>query len=185
MATQIIYFYNFSGAVTKDISMSWNGDVNNMVINVPPNNITTPWVLIFNNGAPYQITYDLAGSNSLFNIYYDNDNKAPVYILNDPTIVLTAGPSNNYYSNGYRTDSAYIINGPQYQIASTYTFPDIYLAFSVPAVPQSVMNNLTLVPNAFAPVPPPQSNSLPTLTPAQKQQSKTKQDANSASTSTN
>ncbi len=151
-----INLYNFSGAVTKKISIHWsvNGqpgaptfstNTYGTTNNVNPIKITN----IPNNGDVYNLWYYQTDNGTHYPLVFNTSGEADVYILNDPTVVLPNGQDTTYYSNGTGVDSAYIIYGNEYQLANTFKFPSLYLGFSVPAVSQAGMQQLTLVTSVF------------------------------------
>ncbi len=166
MTTYNVYLYNFSGATTPSISIQWGNDdtpaeTSYPTAPYPVSTDITPSIIanIPTGFDTYILMYDNDGNVATastdgtgFPIIFNRLGIAYVYILNDPNATLPGGLATDYYSNGTGVDTAYIINGTQYQFANTYNFPNPspYLAFAVPAVSASGMQQLTAAPNVFA-----------------------------------
>ncbi len=163
MNSNTVYLYNFSGVVTPPISIQWGTDgvpANSSFYGhtLNPTTNTSPWA--FENIPRGYNTYTLMYNNdgfvsdggTGFPLVFNRLGETFVYVLNDPNVVLPDGMATDYYSTGSGVDTAFIINGNYYQYANTYPFPNPspYLAFSVPAVSTSVMQQLSLVTDAFA-----------------------------------
>jgi hypothetical protein len=164
MTSKTINIYNFSGAITDDITFTWNNNINSSTSTIAPTDNLNPWVASFINSGPDVLVYNLLGTEITMVLNYDNNNIATVYILNDPNITVDNSQTDTISNNMFSLDTAYIINGSQYQSANTYDFIMPFLGFSIPAVSQADMEKLTLVTDAFAPV----TQSRPTLTADQK-----------------
>ncbi len=156
MSTYTVNLYNFSGATTKNVSVHWGingqpGSTSYYTSTYPPTDNVTPNKItgITTAGDVYNLWYYQTDTGTNYPLVFNTSGEADVYILNDPTVVLPNGQDTTYYSNGTGVDSAYIIYGTEYQLANTYKFPSPYLGFSVPAVSQASMQQLTLVTSVF------------------------------------